>query len=174
MKLGLNMNEYAVYDIIFKSQTSTIHGKDGWSDKSYAFIARNLGLKKGTVFSIIDRGVEWGLIEVNQSDPRLKKATRKWEQLAELFDVDDPEKHIDIENLRNRSKNERSKNERQIVQKMNDSVQKMNAINKVSKFINETNYKKSEFEAFIKDPNPTQEEIDFWFYLDFEDAKEKS
>lgn len=123
-KLGINLNEYAVFDIIYQSQVHpTYKTGDGWCSHSYQEIADGLGLSKGAVFAIIERGVEWGVIEVDAAHPEWKKTTSKW---YDVVYVENPSEAY-LESLSTyRSKNERSKNERQTVQKMNDSVQKMN------------------------------------------------
>lgn len=122
IEMGLTLNEYAVYDIIYRSQTHPDYHKDGWAENSYRELSSFLGMTKGAVHGIIDRGVERGFLEVNPANPRQKKTTEQWYNKAYLEGAEVK-----------RSENERSENERKInksVQKMNATVQKMNAINK--------------------------------------------
>lgn len=82
--LGLNMNEYAVLDIFYQSQTHPRFTRDGWAENSYQKIATFLNIGKGTVFSIVEKAVESGLMEVNPANPRHKKTTEKFYDIAYL------------------------------------------------------------------------------------------
>lgn len=122
IQMGITLNEYAIYDIIYRSQTHPDFNKNGWAENSYRELSVFLGMTKGTVHGIIDRGVELGFLEVNPANPRQKKTTEQWYNKAYLEDSEV-----------NGSENERSENERKTdksVRKMNAKVRKTNGINK--------------------------------------------
>lgn len=129
--MGLTCNEYAVFDIYYKSQTHPDYTVDGWAKNSYKEIGDFLGMSKSTVFGIVERGVAWDLLEVNPAEPELKRTTPTWYNVAYIEDPEGMVKSGAIVNVR-RSETERSETERQAVQKMNGTVRKPNA-NKVKK-----------------------------------------
>ena len=131
LALGLTVLEYAVFDIVYNSQTHPDYSINGYTDRSYKKIADFLGISKGAVHKIIDNGVKWGLMEVNPANPRLKKTTPNWYDIAYLV-YQDQIAALKVQKVK-RSKNERSKNERQNVHILNDNVHNLNAINKKSK-----------------------------------------
>lgn len=128
MEMNISLNEYAVFDIYYKSQTHPEYSVNGWADKSFAEVARFLKLGKGTVFNIVQKAVKRGLMEIDCDDPRYKRTTPLWYNYAYLEALSKE----DIEIIQYRSENERSENERKSVQKMNEIVQIPND-NKVNK-----------------------------------------
>ena len=128
--MGLSVLQYCIFDIYYRSQTNPDYNVKGWAKNSYGEIARFLGVSKGTVFGIVEKGVKAGYIEVNPAAPTLKKTTKKWYKKA--YEEDNIRSKTERKTT-NRSKTERSKTEREsakIVQKLNGSVQKLNVINK--------------------------------------------
>lgn len=113
IKMGITPNEYCVFDIIYQSQSHPEYAVNGWAKNSYLELAAFLGFSKSTIHGIIDRGVEWGLIEVNEADPKLKKTTENWYNHAYIQDING----IEITPVRKTN----------AVRKQNGAVRKQNA-----------------------------------------------
>jgi hypothetical protein len=77
--LGLSLNEYAVFDYIYKTQTSPKYGNGGWCKTSLRKIESLLGLGKSTIERAIEKGKEEKLII---TDGRKKKTTARWYENA--------------------------------------------------------------------------------------------
>jgi hypothetical protein len=106
---GISLNEYCVLDLIYKTHTSPEHTIDGWANVSYEKMGDFLGLSKGAVHGIIVR------IEVNPSNPKMKRTTRAW--YSNAYSDDET-------NAKTAGERVQKIREQLIVQKMN--VQKMN------------------------------------------------
>jgi DNA-binding MarR family transcriptional regulator len=106
--LGVSPNEYCIYDIIYQTQTSPKYSKNGWADNSYQKMADFFGFSKGTIHPMIDRGVEKGLIEVDPSNPRLKRTTDLWNEVIYEDHANMESIEALISKIKNRSKSERA------------------------------------------------------------------
>lgn len=117
---GISLNEYAVLDIIYKTQTHpSTKTVDGWADCTYLEIADFLGLSKGAVHQIVVRMESFGLLEVNPAHPKQKRTTVTWYENA--YRDDDEGMENAAEKVKVQKMNAVPK-----VQKMNGKVQKMN------------------------------------------------
>lgn len=114
--LGLDLNEYAVLDLIYKDQTYPSSG--GVSRLSVQQIADILGLSKGGVHGLIQRMIESQFVEMMPDVAR--KATPKFYETA-YFDRSENERQRS-ESERNRSENERVYKEVSKVSKVNKSI----------------------------------------------------
>jgi len=116
--LGITPNEYCVFDVIYQSQTHPEHSRDGWAVNSYGQIAAFFGFSKSTVAGIIERGVNYGLIEVDPANPERKKTLPNWYNFAYLKTTEGVEvpsvrkpNATRSETERNRSETERNRSE---------------------------------------------------------------
>ncbi len=82
--LGLNISEYCVLDIIYQSQINPSFTKNGWTDAGCHRIAKFLGMAPSGVKQMLDRLVEFGMIEYADSTKVLKRTTKKWYDYAYL------------------------------------------------------------------------------------------
>jgi Transcriptional regulator len=76
MKLGITMEEYAVCDLIHNLQSNP-RNTTLWCYASKEYIAETLGLSRATVFRILNRVIEEGLIE-RHADTKQLRTTPKW------------------------------------------------------------------------------------------------
>jgi len=77
MQLGLNMNEYAFLDLVYRLSTNPKAPITGWCNMKKQMIADFLGLDKRTVMRISSRLFEAGFIEKSQGGTLLK-TTEVW------------------------------------------------------------------------------------------------
>ena len=82
--LGLNISEYCVLDIIYQSQVHPSFTKGGWTDAGCHRIAKFLGMAPSGVKQMLDRLVEFGMVEYADETKYLKRTTKKWYDYAYL------------------------------------------------------------------------------------------
>lgn len=104
-ELGLSCDEFALLDLIFKTQTHPSYSDNGWCTHSYAVLADVLGIGKGGVFKMVERLTDAELLEVNAANPKQKRATHKFYSIAYVQKVNEE---------RSLSERHRSKSERHI------------------------------------------------------------
>lgn len=80
--MGVSPNEYCVLDIYYQSQVNPKYSVGGYAANSYAEMSRFLGFSKGAIHAMVDRFVERGLMEVDPSNPYLKRTTEAWYGVA--------------------------------------------------------------------------------------------
>ncbi len=112
---GISLNEYALLDIIYKTQTHPETTCDGWANVSYSDIGDFLGLSKGAVAGIVERCASIGLLEINQKTNRLKKTTPLWYKNAYIDDDEQTKSDADLVIVQKVN-----------VQNLNGNVQKVN------------------------------------------------
>lgn len=109
--MGLSPNEYCVLDMLYQSQTHPDYTVGGWAKESYRKIGAALGISEGTVHAMAVRFVKCELMEVDETNPKLKRTLPAWYNHAYLSDPDENTIQFIEENIK-RSKIERSKIER--------------------------------------------------------------
>ena len=110
LAMGLTLEEYAVFDLIYRAQVHPSTSKGGYTDTSYRQIGEALGIGKTTAYEIIMRGVEWKVIEFDPNSVRRKATTELWYDYPYL---QDEEALAQLQIPCFRSKSERSESERQ-------------------------------------------------------------
>lgn len=109
---GLSLNEYAIFDFIYRSSTHPAFARSGgWSDIPYSEIAAALDLSKGTISNAVTAGEVWGLIEKHENG-RWRRTLPDWYNYAYLDELPEDAEIVSVQKLN--------------VQKLNDSVQKLN------------------------------------------------
>lgn len=88
-ELGLSCDEFALLDLIFKTQTHPSYSDNGWCTHSYAVLADVLGIGKGGVFKMVERLTDAELLEVNAANPKQKRATHKFYSIAYVQKVNE-------------------------------------------------------------------------------------
>lgn len=132
--MGLSVLEYCILDLIYQSQVHPSFSKEGWTDTSHRQIADFFGVSVGAVHKVCERmnGAEY--LEINPGDPRLKRTTPAWFEVAYL---DDDTIILDVQKVnvqkvntkRSKSERKRSKSEqlnKEINSKVNNIVSLLN------------------------------------------------
>lgn len=117
-QMGLSCDEYVLLDCIWHTQTSEVYGKNGWCEHPYSLLADMVGLKKSGVFQMVDRLVRMELMEVDMVNPMRKRAAVKFHLMAHLNGELDEEGTVIVQKVNDKKRP---------VQKVNGSVQKVNA-----------------------------------------------
>jgi len=111
--LQLDLNEYAVLDILFKTQTHPTEGKNGFTDLGCHAIGFALGLSPATILRILNAMSKRGFLEFKDSKKRLKRVTEAFYKIAYEANV----QKLNVQKL-----NEgRSETEHSDVQKLNEN-----------------------------------------------------
>lgn len=126
---GISLNEYAVLDLIYQQQTHPeSRTADGWAEISYKDLSDFLGLSKGAIFKIVERCVLVGLMEVNAANAAQKRTLPAW--YGNAYISNDEEVNADqaheIKECFTLIKGVQKVNGALTVQKVNDTVQKVN------------------------------------------------
>lgn len=80
--LGISLLDYAILDIVFKSQRSSRYSEDGYCKTGCRRMGRSLGFTKDQVHRRIKKLEEKKLIEINEKGH--KKVTEKFTSLLEM------------------------------------------------------------------------------------------
>jgi hypothetical protein len=111
--MGLNMNEYALMDIIYRNQTHPEYSNDGWCDKSTSELGEWIGISKGGIHQILVKMEKCGYLEIDPSNTKKRKTTEYWYQNAyRKLNTSENINTLNTDKKANRSENERSENER--------------------------------------------------------------
>lgn len=86
LSLGLNMNEYALLDLVYRLSTNPKAPITGWCNMPKQKIADFLGLDKRTIMRICNRLFDGGFLE-KSNNGQLIKTTDLWVENAVNFDV---------------------------------------------------------------------------------------
>jgi len=126
-KAGISLNEYAVLDIIYQSQSHpSSRTDDGWSTVSYGEVSDFLELSKGAIHKIVERSCTAGLMEVDPDNPARKRTTAIWYENAYLDEENEIEEGAKVVKLEREKAVVQKVNGVPSVQKVNDIVQKVN------------------------------------------------
>lgn len=77
-KLKLTLMEYCVADCVYHLSNNPDSKIQGWCFATKETIAELLGTTERTIFKIIPKVIEKGLMEKNEEDKRYLKSTKKW------------------------------------------------------------------------------------------------
>lgn len=82
--LGLTVNEYVLADSVHKLSGNASATK-GWCHASKAHLGRVLGVSERSVFSLLTRLRDAGVIETHPSHQSLLRTTHKWYDTVEVL-----------------------------------------------------------------------------------------
>lgn len=78
IRLGLSINEYCVFDLIYNLSNNPKNTQMGWCYAKKETLGDYLDIGRATVFRAINKGLRIGLLEKHLEQPAFLKATSKW------------------------------------------------------------------------------------------------
>ena len=78
IRLGLSINEYCVFDLIYNLSNNPKNTQMGWCYAKKETLGDYLDIGRATVFRAINKGLRIGLLEKHPEQPAFLKATSKW------------------------------------------------------------------------------------------------
>ena len=84
VKLGLTVNEYVLADSVHKL-SGNASATRGWCHASKAHLGRVLGVSERSVFSLLTRLREAGVVETHPNHQSLLRTTNKWFDTVEVL-----------------------------------------------------------------------------------------
>lgn len=78
IRLGLSINEYCVFDLIYNLSNNPKNTQMGWCYAKKETLGDYLDIGRATVFRAINKGLRIGLLEKHPEQPAFLRGTSKW------------------------------------------------------------------------------------------------
>ena len=78
IRLGLSINEYCVFDLIYNLSNNPKNAQMGWCYAKKETLGDYLDIGRATVFRAINKGLRNGLLEKHPEQPAFLRGTSKW------------------------------------------------------------------------------------------------
>ncbi len=78
IRLGLSINEYCVFDLIYNLSNNPKNTQMGWCYAKKETLGDYLDIGRATVFRAINKGLRNGLLEKHPEQPAFLRGTSKW------------------------------------------------------------------------------------------------
>lgn len=83
-RMNLTVNEYVLADSVHKL-SGNHSATSGWCHASKAHLARVLGVSERSIFSLLNKLRDSGVVETHPDRPSLLRTTRKWHNTVEVL-----------------------------------------------------------------------------------------